>query len=102
VFQWYGRFLDRKGNLEDDLQGRQYFWDKSAVKMTIMTWLTVKGDKQFVKLPKYVEFQRLHVRKKLSHDLNTCMSRVSALYVSRIPTNKNLAKRVQIVKTVDM
>jgi hypothetical protein len=39
VFQWHGRYLDRKGSLEDDLlEGRQYFRDKSAVKMGGWTW----------------------------------------------------------------
>jgi hypothetical protein len=53
-------FLDRKDSLEVDLlERRQYFWDDSAVKMTFMTLLTVKGGKQFVELPKNVEFQRL-------------------------------------------
>jgi hypothetical protein len=65
VFKWHGRFSDRKGSLEDDLhEGRQYFRDNNAVKMTFMTWLTVEGDKQFVKLPKNIEFQRLHTQKK--------------------------------------
>jgi hypothetical protein len=39
-------------------------------------------------------------RKKLSHDLN--MSRAFALWVSRILTNKNLAKRVKTVKKVNI
>jgi hypothetical protein len=61
VFKWHGRLSDTKGRLEDDLlEGRQYFRDNSAVKMT---WLTVKGDKQFVTLPKNVDFQRLHTQK---------------------------------------
>jgi hypothetical protein len=47
-------------NLEDDpLEGRHYFWDESAVKMTFMMLLTVKGDNKFVELPKNVEIQRL-------------------------------------------
>jgi hypothetical protein len=53
-------FLDRKDSLEDGLlEGRQYFQDDSAVKMTFMTLLTVKGDNHFVEVPKNVEFQRL-------------------------------------------
>jgi hypothetical protein len=60
VLKWHQFFLDRKDSLKDDLfEGRHYFRDNRAVKITFMTWLTVKGDKQFVKLPKNVEFQRL-------------------------------------------
>jgi hypothetical protein len=76
-----------------------YFWDDRAVKMTFMTLLTVKGDKQFVELPKMLNFKD-YVHKNLSHELN--MSPVCALWVSGILTSKNLEKRAQIVKTVNM
>jgi hypothetical protein len=52
-------------------------------------WQTIR------ELPKNVE-----LREKLSHDLN--VNRVCALWVLRILTYKNLAKRVQIVTTVIM
>ena len=52
--------------------------DDSAVKMTFMTLLTVKGDKQFVELPRNIEFQRLRIRKNLSHELNeSCLCSLS-------------------------
>jgi hypothetical protein len=35
VFKWHGKILDRKDSLDDDLlEGRQFFPDNSAVKMT--------------------------------------------------------------------
>ena len=67
--------------------------------MTFMTLLTVKGDNQTVELPKNVEFKD-YVRKYLLHELN--MNPVCALWVSGILTSKNLEKRAQIVKTVNM
>jgi hypothetical protein len=64
LFKWHRKFLDRKDSLEDYLhEGRQYFRDSSAAQMTFMTWLTVKGDYQLVKLRKSVELQRLRTWK---------------------------------------
>jgi hypothetical protein len=37
VFKWHRRFLDRRGSLKDDFEGRSCFRDNRAVKMTFMT-----------------------------------------------------------------